>query len=49
MFKNLNLDKVQKGINNVQKTISLIQDLGIGSGSAISSYEQRPTYQHFDD
>ena len=49
MFKNLNLDKVQKGINSVQKTISLIQDLGIGSGVAGAAYEARPTYQHFDD
>ena len=49
MFKNLNLDKVQKGINSVQKTISLIQDLGIGSGVGSTAYESRPTYQHFDD
>ena len=49
MFKNLNLEKVQKGINSVQKTISLIQDLGIGSSTDTSSYESRPTYQHFDD
>lgn len=49
MFKNLNLEKVQKGINNVQKTISLIQDLGIGSVAADKTYEARPTYQHFDD
>ena len=51
VVKGLNLEKVQKGINSIQKTISLVQELGIGTaaGAATSSYESRPVYQHFDD
>ena len=50
IFKGINLEKVQKGITSIQKTISLVQELGIGSGAAAAtSFESRPTYQHFDD
>ena len=30
-LKNLDMDSVQKGITNVQKTIGLLQDIGLGS------------------
>ena len=50
IFKGINLEKVQKGITSIQKTISLVQDLGIGTtAAAVSNYESRPNYQHFDD
>ena len=48
MAKGIDLKKVQKGITNVQKTISLIQDLG-SSSSAESLYERIPSYRRFDD
>lgn len=44
-FKNLDMDSVQKGINNIQKTIGLLQDLGIGKAS---NNEARPIYQRFE-
>ena len=49
IFKGLNLEKVQKGINSIQKTISLVQELGLGATSAAATYESRPQYPHFDD
>ena len=49
MIKGIDLASIQKGITNVQKTISLVQDLGIGSSKDISKYEARPTFRHFDD
>lgn len=49
MIKGIDLASIQKGITNVQKTISLVQDLGIGSAKDISNYEARPTFRHFDD
>ncbi len=50
MIKNVDLEKVRHGIEGVQKTISLIQDLGIGSHSKPhEEYQNRPIYQHFDD
>ncbi len=50
MVKNVDLEKVRHGIEGVQKTISLIQDLGIGNkANNQEEYQNRPIYQHFDD
>lgn len=50
-FKNLDLDSVQKGVTNIQKTIGLLQDIGLGSTktSSTSTYEPRPMYKYFED
>ena len=45
-FKNIDMDSVQKGITNIQKTIGLLQDLGIGN--RLSNNEPKPIYQRFD-
>lgn len=49
MIKKVDLDSVQKGVNNLQKTIGLLQDIGIGSKSSTPTYEPRPMYKYFDD
>ena len=50
MVKNIDLEKVRHGIEGVQRTISLVQDLGFGGNSKIrEEYQGRPIYQHFDD
>lgn len=46
-LKNLDMDSVQKGITNLQKTISLLQDIGIPKKE--STYEPRPIYKRFED
>lgn len=49
-FKNLDMDSVQKGITNIQKTIGLLQDIGLGSKTpSAKTYEPRPLYKHFED
>ncbi len=49
-FKNLDMDSVQKGITNIQKTIGLLQDIGIGNKTPTApTYEPRPLYKHFED
>lgn len=48
-FKNIDMDSVQKGINNIQKTIGLLQDIGIGSRNTLNTYEPRPIYKRFED
>ena len=48
-FKNIDMDSVQKGISNIQKTIGLLQDIGIGSNRSSNRYEPRPIYERFDD
>lgn len=50
-FKNLDLDSVQKGVANIQKTIGLLQDIGLGTSSTpkTQTYEPRPMYKYFED
>ena len=48
VVKGINLEKVQKGIDSIQKTISLVQELGTGSSNN-SQYERRPIYKKFED
>lgn len=47
-FKNIDMDSVQKGISNIQKTIGLLQDIGISNRNN-SPYEPKPIYQRFED
>ena len=47
--KTINLEKVQKGINGLQKTISLVQELGSSNNTTPKEYERRPIYKHFED
>ena len=49
MIKKVDLDSVQKGVNSLQKTLGLLQDIGIGSKTKESVYEPRPLYKYFDD
>jgi hypothetical protein len=47
-LKNLDMDSVQKGISNLQKTIGMLQDIGLGTKTN-TKYEPRPLYKHFED
>lgn len=48
--KNLDLDTVQKGVTNLQKTIGLLQDIGLTNTKVpTQSYEARPIYKYFED
>lgn len=51
IIKNIDLDSVQTGVANLQKTIGLLQDIGIGTTSANQkeNYEPKPLYQYFED
>lgn len=51
-FKNIDLDSVQKGVTNLQKTVGLLQDIGLGNRPtqpSTSMYEPRPMYKYFED
>ncbi len=49
-FKNMDLDSVQKGITNLQKTLGLLQDLGVGQRTNQSlQYEPKPLFRYFED
>ena len=49
LFKNVNMDNVQKHINNVQKAVSLIQELTNKSTPNIVSKTPRPITKFFGD
>ncbi len=49
-IKSVDLETVQKGIANIQKTIGLLQDMGLGSTkTSVPTYEPRPMYKYFED
>lgn len=48
-FKNIDLNSVQKGITNFQKTLSLLQELGVGQRNNQALYEPKPIYRYFED
>lgn len=42
-LKNIDMDSVQKGITNIQKTIGLLQDIGL------TNKDSEPIYKRFED
>lgn len=46
-IKNIDIEKLQSGIENIQNTISLVQNLG--SNKETNIYEPTRAYQHIDD
>ena len=49
-IKNLNLDSIQSGVNNLQRVLGVVQDLkGSDSSKPTNEYKPRPMYKHFED
>lgn len=50
-IKNVDMESVQKGVTNLQKTIGLLQDIGVGNKQTNikAPYEPRPLYRKFED
>ena len=50
MAKNIDMDKVQEGINSLQKTLGLFGDLFASkTTNSTKEYNPRPLYRRFDD
>ena len=49
LFKNVNMDNVQKHINNAQKAVSLIQELTSKGTSSVVNKTPRPITKFFGD
>lgn len=48
--KNINLDKLQSGMESIQRVISLISEIGTKNDENIKEeYTPRPMYKHFED
>ena len=49
-IKNLDVESLQRGVTSIQKTISLIQDIGLSNKEeSLPKHEPRPLYQYFED
>ena len=46
-FKNINLDNIQNGVNNIQRVLGVLGD--IKGNTTKEEYKPRPIYKHFDD
>ena len=47
-FKNINLDSIQNGVNNLQRVLGVLGDIK-GNNTSKEEYKPRPIYKHFDD
>ena len=47
-LKNIDLDSVQEGVENLQRVVGVFGDIGSKSSNE-TSYKPRPLYKHFDD
>lgn len=47
-FKNIDLDSFQSNINNIQRVVGVLQDLG-SKDTKTAEYKPRPIYKHFED
>lgn len=47
-MKSVDVDEVRKGIENIQKVVSMVQGFG-GEKKSKPSHEPKPLYQHFED
>ena len=47
-IKSIDLDSIQEGVNNLQRVISVFQDLN-SNKEIKDDYKPRPLYRHFED
>lgn len=49
-IKNVDMDSVQKGVNNIQKAVELLQGFTVGKASNnTNNYEPRQIFKKFED
>ena len=48
LFKNIDLDSVQNGVNSIQRIVGMLQEIG-GKKEETTEYKPRPIYKSFDD
>lgn len=49
LFKGINLDNVQEGIQSIQRVVGMVGDLSNKNSTPTTDYKPRPLYKHFDD
>lgn len=48
-LKSMDINKMQEGINSVQRVVSVLQDFGKSEAPKTTEYKPRPVYKHFED
>lgn len=46
-IRNMDVDSIQKGVQNIQKTVGLLQNVGTNNMNRV--YNARPQYHHMED
>lgn len=49
IFKNIKIENVQSGIENLQKLLGVVQGLSTSEDTKTEEYKPRPMYKHFED
>ncbi len=49
MFKNVDLDSIQNGVNSIQRVLGVFQDFNKKDTPTKETYKPRPIYKHFED
>ena len=47
--KSLDMDKIEEGINSLQRVLGVISEMAIKNTNETPKYKPRPLYKHFDD
>ena len=48
-IKGIDLDKVQEGVQSLQRVVGVFGDITQGKKTPENNYKPRPIYKHFDD
>ena len=49
LAKNIDIDKLQDGVNSLSKAVGLFSDLFVNKNSGSETYKPRAVYRRFDD
>ena len=49
LFKGIDLDGIQNGVNSLQRVLGLLSEITTSKNNQTNTYKPRPIYKHFDD
>ena len=49
MAKNIDIDKLQDGVNSLSKAVGLFSELFVNNNNIVDDYKPRAIYQRFED
>ena len=49
IFKNMDLETLQRGVNGLEKAVSLLSDLTSKEETVVNTYQERPINKYYED